>query len=208
MDPLGGNQSRQSRASRNNRRKQKRFFHDIWFWLFVVTLVILVFTMPIVHTTDETYTNSDDKIETTKSSDDSESNDDSESDYADDEDADEESESVKSFGDTFEFKSGEEITVNSANSDNSIELMDSENGENPVAVNVTVKNTKESPLDFNAQEFDLYDNDGEIANFDAETYSNDVPDSIAAGKQATMTFYFGAKGSGPYSVTFGDATWE
>ncbi|KRL13026.1 DUF4352 domain-containing protein [Schleiferilactobacillus perolens] len=110
-------------------------------------------------------------------------------------------------GGTMEFKSGEKVTVNKIADDPSAPVHDMAAGEHPVAVTVTVENTKSTPLSFNAQNFDLYDGQKEIGDFNAGSYSNNIPNSIAAGMKATMTIYFGAKNNGPYSVTFGDYTW-
>nr|WP_256596024.1 DUF4352 domain-containing protein [Enterococcus casseliflavus] len=37
-----------------------------------------------------------------------------------------------------------------------------------------VENTSNEPIDFNAQTFDLYDGNSELATFDASTYSNNI----------------------------------
>ena len=54
----------------------------------------------------------------------------------------------------------------------------------------------------------MYDNNSELADFDASTYQNNIPNDIAAGMKANITFYFSSKGSGPYVVTFGDGMWK
>ena len=113
-----------------------------------------------------------------------------------------------SIGDSASFDSLETITVTEIKADDSIELMDKADGEHAVVVTATVENASDAPIDFNAQVFDLYDGNNELANFDASTYSNNIPNSIAAGKKATVVMHFSAKGNAPYSVTYGPATWS
>ncbi|MFT8361450.1 MAG: DUF4352 domain-containing protein [Liquorilactobacillus satsumensis] len=112
------------------------------------------------------------------------------------------------FGDPISFTEGSQIWVNYVKDVDISNLQDPISGEHAVEVNVTVENTKSSPLDFNAQDFDLYDSDSEMGDFDANSYSNNLPESIAAGKKATFSMYFGAKNAAPYSVTYGDGTWN
>lgn len=128
--------------------------------------------------------------------------------YNDSSDSGESETETFNFGEPVEFESGAKVTVNSAKDDPSIDLMEAKPGESGVAVNVTVENTGSSPLDFNAQNFDLYDGADVNANFDAESYGNNIPDSIAAGKKTTFTMYFDIATKGKYSVTYGDAIWE
>lgn len=106
------------------------------------------------------------------------------------------------------FQSGEKITVVSIEDNPSIELHETNEGEHAVVVTAEVENTDSSPIDFNAQSFSLYDGDSQMGRFDASTYSNNVPHTIAAQKKATVVMHFAAKGTGPYSVSYGDATWE
>lgn len=106
------------------------------------------------------------------------------------------------------FQSGEKITVISIEDNTSLQLNENNVDEHPVVVTTEVENTGTSPIDFNAQSFDLYDADSQMGRFDSSTYGNNVPNSVAAGKKATVVIHFAAKGTGPYSVSFGDATWE
>ena len=133
------------------------------------------------------------------------SNDDEESSESDDSDS--QTTHTGKIGDTMEFETGEKVTVSKVADDASAPVQDMADGEHAVDVTLTVENTKSTLLDFNAQNFDLYDGQKEIAEFNAGSYSGNIPNSIAAGMKATMTIYFGAKNSGPYSVTFGDYTW-
>lgn len=128
-------------------------------------------------------------------------------DYSDDDSGDEDADShTFALGEPVEFESGEEITVNSI-TDGGV-LYEGAPDEYPVTANVTIKNTGNNPIDFNAQNFDIYDNDGSIGSFNSNTYEADIPDSIAAGKQAKINIIFGVKAKGSYSITFGDVTWE
>lgn len=106
------------------------------------------------------------------------------------------------------FQSGEKITVISVEDNTSLQLNENNVDEHPVVVTAEVENTRTSPIDFNAQSFDLYDAESQMGRFDSSTYSNNVPNSVAAGKKATVVIHFAAKGTGPYSVSYGDATWE
>lgn len=72
---------------------------------------------------------------------------------------------------------------------------------------VTIENSTNSPISINPQYFSLYDTDSQIASFDSSSYSNDIPNSIAAGMKATFDINFSSKGDGPYTVSFGDALW-
>lgn len=193
----------------------KKFYKDIWFWLFIISFLIgLFFTIGdfAITNDNQNLTSQNKKLKKevkgyktlldlakygSSNSTDSDSS------------SDESSASSKSFalGESVKFKSGEKITVNSI-SDSSVTLQDGEADEHAVAVNVTVENTGSSPIDFNAQEFDLYDSSDELAKFNAITYENNIPNSIAAGKKATMDIIYGAKKSGSYSATYGDATWH
>lgn len=196
----------------------KKFYKNLWFWLFVVSFLIgSFFTIGAFAITsdNQNLTSQNKKLKkevkgykallglakygSSDNSDSSESDDSS----------DESSESSKSFtlGESIDFKSGEKVTVNSI-SDSSVTLQDGDADEHAVAVNVTVENTGNSPIDFNAQDFDLYDSSDELAEFNAITYENNIPNSIAAGKKATMDIIYGAKKSGSYSATYGDATWH
>lgn len=112
------------------------------------------------------------------------------------------------YGEAADFTSHERVTVTEVKADDSVELMDANEGEHPVVVTAIVENTSDEPIDFNAQTFDLYDGNFELANFDASTYGNNIPNSIAGGKKATVIMYFSAKGNAPYSVTYGPATWD
>ncbi|MBU5366636.1 DUF4352 domain-containing protein [Enterococcus devriesei] len=106
------------------------------------------------------------------------------------------------------FRSGEKISIKSIEENPNLELYEPKDGEHPVVVTATVENTSSSPLSFNSQAFDLYDGNSELCTFDASTYDNNIPNSIASGKKATVIIHYSAKGNGPYSVTFGNASWS
>ena len=61
-------------------------------------------------------------------------------------------------------------------------------GEHPVEVKAIVENTTSSPISFNVQNFAMYDSNSELADFDASTYQNNIPNDIAAGMKANITF--------------------
>lgn len=108
-----------------------------------------------------------------------------------------------------EFTSGERIQITSIVDTPSLELSDDyTKGEHAVIVTAIVENTGASPLDFNPQNFDLYDSASQLASFDSSTYSNNIPNSIAAGMKATIVMHFATTGSSPYSLTFGDVIWK
>ncbi|MDT2759246.1 DUF4352 domain-containing protein [Enterococcus xiangfangensis] len=106
------------------------------------------------------------------------------------------------------FQSGEKISIKSIEENPNLELYEPKDGEHPVVVTATVENTSSSPLSFNSQAFDLYDGNSELCTFDASTYDNNIPNSIASGKKATVIIHYSANGNGPYSVTFGNASWS
>lgn len=112
------------------------------------------------------------------------------------------------YGESADFSSNERVTVTEVKADDSISLHEPIDGAHPVVVTATIENISNEPIDFNVQTFDLYDGDSELANFDASTYSNNIPDSIAGGKKATVVIHFASKGNAPYSVTYGPATWD
>lgn len=199
--------------------KKRHFYKNIWFWTTVVFAVIAMITLAAAGSfleesegyqqKYEAVKKKNKKLNATNKAMDSllGTSFDDESDSDDDTGGTESDTYTGNFGDPAEFESGEIITVSKA-VDSPNTLLSDMGGEKPVAVSVTVENTNSSPLDFNAQEFDLYDGKDEVAQFSSESYDKDIPDYIAAGKKATMTLYFGATNSGPYSVTFGDFTWE
>ncbi|MCP8851525.1 DUF4352 domain-containing protein [Latilactobacillus sakei] len=193
---------------------KKKFYKDVWFWLFIISFLIgSFFTIgDFAITGDNQHLTSQNKklkkeIKGYKAllnlSDYNSDSSDDESDNSSSSDT----EKTFSVGESIEFKSGEKVTVNSI-SNSGTQLQDADADQHAVAVNVTIENTGSSPLDFNAQEFDLYDSDDELAEFNAITYENNIPNSIATGKKATMDLIFGAKKTGTYSVTYGDATWH
>ena len=112
------------------------------------------------------------------------------------------------YGEPADFTTNERITVTEVKADDSVSLNDPKDGEHPVIITAIVENTSNEPIDFNAQTFDLYDGNSELATFDASTYSNNIPNSIAGGKKATVVMHFSSKGNAPYSVTYGPATWD
>lgn len=112
------------------------------------------------------------------------------------------------FNESGTFGSGEKITVISAEDAPNHQLHEPKDGEHPVEVKAVVENTTSSPISFNVQNFAMYDNNSELADFDASTYQNNIPNDIAAEMKANITFYFSSKGSGPYVVTFGDGMWK
>lgn len=122
--------------------------------------------------------------------------------------SDNDSTSYFKIGESASFTSSEKITVTEVRADDSITLSNPKEGEHPVIVTAVVENVSNEPIDFNAQTFDLYDGNSELANFDASTYSNNIPHSIAGGKKATIVMHFSSKGNAPYSITYGPATWD
>lgn len=112
-----------------------------------------------------------------------------------------------SIGDTVEFEGGQKVTVTDIKT-SSIGFNDSHPGQKAIDAYVTVENTTSQPLDFNVQDFSLYDSNDENAEYDSNTYQQDVPDTIAAGKKASLYIHFAAKAGAPYSISYGDAIWE
>ena len=182
---------------------KKKFYKDLWFWLFIITLLLgSGFAHGSIKNANkvERLTSSNKKL--TKKA---KSYDILKSLYSDESGSDSNSEGTSSsdksdttnfnLGESIDFKSGEKVTVNSI-SDSNVQLQEASSDQHAVAVNLTIENTGSSPLDFNPQEFDLYDTDDERAEFNAITYDNNIPNSIAGGKKATMDIIFGAEKSG------------
>ena len=94
------------------------------------------------------------------------------------------------FNESGTFGSGEKITVISAEDAPNHQLHEPKDGEHPVEVKAVVENTTSSPISFNVQNFAMYDNNSELADFDASTYQNNIPNDIAAGMKANITFTF------------------
>lgn len=126
----------------------------------------------------------------------------------DDSDIDNSTSKIFSLNESAEFNSGELVTITSIEDKPDLKLHDTNEGEHGVVVNLIVENKTSSPLDFNPQLFDLYNGDSEQARFDASTYSNNIPNSIAAGMKANVTIHFATTGAGPYTVSFGDVLWK
>lgn len=112
------------------------------------------------------------------------------------------------IGETVEFNNGYKVTVNSIKEDNNHKLSDNNAGLKPVIVNITVENTTNEPVSFNSQSFSLYDKNDIITDHDSTTYSNNIPNNIAANKKAIVDIIYASKNSGPFSVSLGDVLWE
>ncbi|MCT1171721.1 DUF4352 domain-containing protein [Lactococcus lactis] len=119
-----------------------------------------------------------------------------------------------SFGQSSDFgsESGDskiEVTIISASIDQSIELSDdAPSGSKALVVEISVKNIGNSAYDFNIQDFKAYSSDGNVLNFDSNTYENTMPDSVNIGQTVKVKAYFDATDGGPFSVTFADGTWK
>ncbi|CAM3237689.1 DUF4352 domain-containing protein [Lactococcus hircilactis] len=119
-----------------------------------------------------------------------------------------------SFGQSsdFESKSGNskiEVSIISASIDPNIELSDdAPSGSKALVVEISVKNIGDSAYDFNIQSFNAYGADGNVLNFDSNTYDNTMPDSVNVGQTVKVKAYFDATDNGPFSVTFADGTWK
>lgn len=115
---------------------------------------------------------------------------------------------VFNIGETVEFNNGYKVTVNSIKEDSNHKLSDDNTGLKPIIVNITVENTTNEPVSFNSQSFSLYDKNDIITDFDSTTYSNNIPNNIAANKKAIVDIIYASKDSGPFSVSLGDVLWE
>ena len=119
-----------------------------------------------------------------------------------------------SFGQSsdFESKSGNskiEVSIISASIDPNIELSnDAPSGSKALVVEISVKNIGDSAYDFNIQSFNAYGVNGNVLNFDSNTYDNTMPDSVNVGQTVKVKAYFDATDNGPFSVTFADGTWK
>lgn len=117
------------------------------------------------------------------------------------------SDKPKSIGSTVKLNNGSSVTVNSIK-DTSATLEKPKTGYHAVEASVTIENTSSSSIDINSQEFSLYDGNNEAGIFDANTYSEDIPNDLASGKNATIKILFSAKANTPYSLSYEDVTWS
>ena len=115
--------------------------------------------------------------------------------------------SVYEIGDEAEFKNHLKVKVNSIDSAPNWELNGNE-GKKPYKVSVSITNDGSSSQDFNIHDFSFYDGQNNVANIDASSYSNDIPNQINASQSFNVDIYIGSNNDGPFTVTYGDATWK
>lgn len=112
------------------------------------------------------------------------------------------------FGDSGKFSDGSKATVDKVYDASDVELNDVKPGYKKIAIDVTLENTKDSPLRVNFQSFNVYDSKSEIGDFNSRTYYNNIPQSLAAGMKASVTLYYTVKNEGPYTISYGDSLWK
>lgn len=113
-----------------------------------------------------------------------------------------------SLGEAVEFNDNSKITVNTINEAPAIDMYDVPDGYTKVVLDVTIENIGTTPLDVNSQRFSVYDSNLEIGEFNASTYSNNIPNEIAAGMKANLVIHFTTKSKGPFSISYADAVWK
>jgi len=200
---------------------KKPFYKLVWFWVSMILIlwsVILFVTLASsVGDNDELASKASSYSKSAKSYKnavnamlgvDSESGSDTDAGNDESSSDSEDSSHTGAMNEAMEFDSGEKVTVSKISDVDASTVYDLPAGEHAVAVTATVENTKSSPLDFNAQSFDLYDGEKVNGEFNAATYNGDIPNSIAAKMKATVTLYYTVKHPGPYSVAFGDYVWQ
>ena len=134
------------------------------------------------------------------SSEESSSTEESSSDYSD---------NVLSFGTSADFQNGLSVNIVSVTSDPSVELNDSSANGKAVVLKVTLENKTNETVSVNPNYFAVYDKDGSAGSEDSETYGlNDWPNQVNVGQKITLRIVFSIPEDGPYSATFGDATWK
>lgn len=218
--------------------KNAPFFKQIWFWTLILSVIlVLIFgTMAGVAnsktaTANKTITSLKDgnKVEkrfneymrnnipnyssyasdaldyalgngsTSSSSEESSSTEES-SDYSD---------NVLSFGTSADFQNGLSVNIVSVTSDPSVELNDSSANGKAVVLKVTLENKTNETVSVNPNYFAVYGKDGSAGSEDSETYGlNNWPDQVNVGQKITLRIVFSVPEDGPYSATFGDATWK
>jgi len=77
-----------------------------------------------------------------------------------------------------------------------------------IQVNVTIKNNDKNTLTFNPQDFELYNSDNKIGQFDNNTFINKIQQSIKPNETVNMKLYYTITGNAPYIVTYHNVTWE
>lgn len=112
------------------------------------------------------------------------------------------------FGDSGKFSDGSKATVDKVYDASDVELNDVKPGYKKIAIDVTLENTKDSPLRVNFQSFNVYDSKSEIGDFNSRTYYNNIPQTLAAGMKASVTLYYTVKNEGPYTISYGDSLWK
>lgn len=112
------------------------------------------------------------------------------------------------LGDSGKFSDGSKATVDKVYDASDVEMNDVKSGYKKIAIDVTLENTKDSPLRVNFQSFNVYDSKSEIGDFNLKTYYNNIPQSLAAGMKASVTLYYTVKNEGPYTISYGDSLWK
>lgn len=77
-----------------------------------------------------------------------------------------------------------------------------------IQVNVTIKNNDKNTLTFNPQDFELYNSDNKIGQFDNNTFINKIQQSIKPNETVNMKLYYTITGNAPYIVAYHNVTWE
>ena len=112
------------------------------------------------------------------------------------------------FGASGNFSDGSKATVNKIYDASDVEMLDVKSGYKQIAIDVVLENTTDNPLMVNFQSFNVYDSKSEIGDFNAKTYQNNIPQTLAAGMKASVTLYYTVKNDGPYTVSYGDGLWK
>lgn len=112
------------------------------------------------------------------------------------------------LGDSGKFSDGSKATVNKIYDASDVEMLDVKSSYKQIAIDVVLENTTDNPLRVNFQSFNVYDSKSEIGIFNAKTYHNNIPQTLAAGMKASVTLYYTVKNDGPYTVSYGDGLWK
>ncbi|WP_057491610.1 DUF4352 domain-containing protein [Streptococcus orisasini] len=111
------------------------------------------------------------------------------------------------FGESAVLNTGEEITVTGIKTNANLKGKGLSKDNQTIVLNVSVKNTRNEPIQFSPKDFYIYDTNLDIADLSHYAANKKIPDVIEPGKTITASIYFTATKPAPYLVNFGNAYW-
>lgn len=111
------------------------------------------------------------------------------------------------FGESAELASGEEVTVTGVKTVSNAKMKETSDGDQKIALTVSVKNTTRNMIQFSPQDFYIYDRTFDIADLRDYAANEKIPGTIEPGKTIDVKIYFTISKTSPYIVNFGNAYW-